>query len=392
MIRALALCSAVATALAAAFGAPAILRAQTPQQSQTSDDPARLARQASTDLAVALANLDQADKASDRVAALTQTIEAYEKGLSAFRMALRRAAIRQRAIGLEFAAKRDRIERILAVMMSKQSQTTPLLLVHPAGPVGAARSGIILADITPALQAEATTLRRQLQEVTLLTNLQKSAETTLQQGLRGLQKARTKLSQAISDRVDLPRRVIDDPAQLRALTSSSETLGAFAGGLTESPADGDTSNLASFSAQQGRLPLPLRGTVLRDFNEADAAGVRRPGILVAARPRSLVTAPWASTIRYAGPLLDYANVMILEPAAGYLMVFAGLAEVYGKTGQVIPAGTPVGLMGGEDASVGAFLTQAAEGSGTEQSETLYIEIRVGTNPVNPSQWFAVNKE
>lgn len=74
------------------------------------------------------------------------------------------------------------------------------------------------------------------------------------------------------------------------------------------------------------------------------------------------------------------------------MVLAGLAEVYGKTGQVIPADTPVGLMGGEDTSVGAFLTQAAEGSGAEQSETLYIEMRVGTDPVDPSQWFALNKE
>lgn len=390
MIRAAAFCAALAAALAAPAPAPAEApQGPAPSRAPGSrEDPAGLARQAARDLAVALANLDQADQASDRVAALTQTIQAYEKGLSAFRVALRRAAIRQRAIALDFAAKRERIEKVLAAMMSIRPQSTPLMLLHPAGPLGTARSGIILADITPALQAEAQELRGRLQELAVLTGLQKSAQETLREGLRGLQQARTRLSQAISDRVDLPQRVIDDPAQLRALRASAETLDAFASGLTESKSTAP----AGFSAQKGRLPLPLSGTVLRGFNEADAAGVRRPGILLAARPRALVTAPWASTIRYAGPLLNYANVMILEPAAGYLMVFAGLAEVYGKTGQVIPAGTPVGLMGGQDANLGAFLTQATEGSGARQSETLYIEIRVGKDPVNPSQWFAMNKE
>jgi len=378
MIRALALC--LTALLTLTPGAPLWAAGD--------EAPAEIARRASRDLAVALASLDQADKASDRVAALTQTIHAYESGLTAFREALRRAAIRQRAIRLSLDAKRDRIERIVAVMMTMEPQSAPLLLLHPTGPVGTARSAMMLSEITPALQSEAATLRAQLDELAVLTSLQNAATDTLEANLQGLQTARTKLSQAISDRTDLPQRVIDDPAQMRALVASAETLAAFASGLTES----DTLGVASFTDMRGALPLPVAGTILRGFDEADAAGVRRPGILIAARPRALVSAPWPSTIRYAGPLLDYGNVMILEPAGGYLLVLAGLAEVYGKTGQVIPTDTPVGLMGGEDASVGAFLTQAAEGSGAEQSETLYIEMRVGTEPVDPSQWFALNKE
>ncbi len=351
-------------------------------------DPAEIARRASRDLAVALASLDQADKASDRVAALTQTIHAYENGLTAFREAMRRAAIRKRTVALSLEGKRERIERLVSVMMTMKPQSAPLLLLHPSGPLGTARSGMMLSEITPALQAEAAGLRQQLDELSVLSALQASATTTLEQSLAGLQLARTKLSQAISDRTDLPRRVIDDPAQMRALVASAETLKAFASGLTESDSDG----VASFTDMRGALRLPVIGTVLRGFNEADAAGVRRPGLVIAAQPRALVSTPWPSTIRYAGPLLDYGNVMILEPAGGYLLVLAGLAEVYGKTGQVIPADTPVGLMGGEDTSVDAFLTQAAEGSGAQQSETLYIEMRVGSEPVDPSQWFALNKE
>jgi murein hydrolase activator len=89
------------------------------------------------------------------------------------------------------------------------------------------------------------------------------------------------------------------------------------------------------------------GTVLRRAGEADAAGVRRPGIALATRPR-----PWSprhgpGTIRYRGPLLDYGNVMILEPGQGYLLV-SGRAwhAVMVEVGDVVAQGAPLGLMGG----------------------------------------------
>ena len=61
-------------------------------------DAADLAKLAAEDLAAAFLSLKDADKADDRVSALTQTIRAYEDGLTVFRSALRTAAIRERAI------------------------------------------------------------------------------------------------------------------------------------------------------------------------------------------------------------------------------------------------------------------------------------------------------
>ena len=350
--------------------------------------PAELAQLAAEDLAAAFLSLKDAEKADDRVSALTQTIRAYEDGLTVFRAALRAVAIRERAIEKDFAAKRDRIERMLGVMQTIENTAAPLLLMHPSGPIGTARSGMILSEVTPALQAEAEELKAQLNEVVLLRGLQESSLQSLEEGLSGVQEARTKLSQAVSQRTDLPRRFVENPEQLRNLVDSAQTLEAFASALKESPDD----DVATFASARGTLPLPVQGQLLRRFNEADAAGVRRPGILLATRARALVAAPWPSTIRYAGPLLDYGNVMILEPAGGYLMVLAGLSEVYGEVGQVVPADTPLGLMGGANQKAGAFLADAAEGSGGRRAETLYIELRVGEGPVDPSQWFALNKE
>ena len=136
------------------------------------------------------------------------------------------------------------------------------------------------------------------------------------------------------------------------------------------------------------LPLPVNGTLLRRYNEADAAGVRRPGLLLATRPLSIVTTPWPATIRYRGPLLDYGNVIILEPSSGYLLVLTGLNRVYGEIGEVLPAGGPVGLMGGDAPENSDFLSLSGQQGGSERTETLYIELRHGKKTVDPEQWFA----
>jgi septal ring factor EnvC (AmiA/AmiB activator) len=85
-------------------------------------------------------------------------------------------------------------------------------------------------------------------------------------------------------------------------------------------------------------------------------------------------------VRYRGPLLDYGNVMILEPARGYLMVIAGLGTVYGATGDVLDAGGPIGLM--PEAPAGR-----AQSGGAERSETLYVELRQDGETLDPLEWF-----
>jgi septal ring factor EnvC (AmiA/AmiB activator) len=102
----------------------------------------------------------------------------------------------------------------------------------------------------------------------------------------------------------------------------------------------------------------------------------------------MVTSPAAATIRYRGPLLDYGNVVILEPAPDLLIVIAGLAELFGETGTVIPAGAPVGLMGGTTPAAADILHESVTGTGDLRPETLYIEVRDGDAPVNPADWFA----
>lgn len=344
------------------------------------DDAAR----ASAQLQEAVAGLDAAVDASDRVAALTQTIKAYENGLAALREALRQAELRDTQLTLQFQTKRDRIAQLLGVLGRLDAEPGPLLLLHPAGPLGTVRSGMLLADVTPALQIEVDDLKAQLTELADLGRLQAAAGVTLADGLRAAQIARSSLSQAISDRTELPRRFTEDPAVLRGLLESADTLEAFASGLAL-----DDSSTPGFADAKGRLDLPALGTVLLRPGETDARGVTRPGVTLSTRTNALVTSPWAATIRYRGPLLDYGNVMIIEPGEGYLMILAGLDQVYGEVGEVIAKGAALGLMGGAQAELSDLTALAKEGSGGRETETLYLELRQGAEPVDPMAWFTV---
>lgn len=349
---------------------------------------AEAALAASDRLAAAAELLAGAERQRDRVAALTETVRAYEDGLAALRDGLRQAAIRQRSIETRLNSEAEDVAQLLAVLQTMGRAPAPILLLHPSGPLGTARSGMMLADVTPALQTRVEELRIQLEEVALLRQLQEKAAETLNEGLEGAQTARAALTAAISDRTDLPRRFTEDPVQTALLMASTETLEAFATGLTLDDAADPNVAAPDSSARMGELSLPVQGSILRGFEEADAAGVVRPGWVIATRPRALVTTPVAATLRFRGPLLDYGNVVIIEPAPGTLFVIAGLAEVFGEAGEVLPEGSPIGLVGGEVPASDEILTESAEAAAPIQTETLYLEVRDGQGPVNPADWFA----
>ncbi len=357
-----------------------------PSGAQT--DYAQDARAAAERLDQAALSLGNAKGARDRVKALSETLRAYEDGLGAMREGLRRASIREQRILRELQAREGEIAQLLGVLQGLERTPTPVMLLHPDGPMGTARAGMILADVAPALTRKADELRAKLDEVTTLRQLQQGAVATLQKGLNGVQEARAALSQAVADRVDLPRRFTENAVKTGILIASTETLEGFASGLSEIADNEIAGSLPDISHRLGNLVLPVQGRILYRAGEADAAGIRRPGIVMVTRPRALVTTPAAATIRYRGPLLDYGNVMILEPQSDMLLVIAGLDVVYGNIGEVLPSGAPIGLMGGQEAEIGAIVQQvSAIATGNERSETLYIEVRQGNTPVDPETWF-----
>lgn len=353
---------------------------------------AERARAAMEMLETASTQLKEAQSARDRVRALTRTIQAFEEGLSALRSGLRQAAVREQQLSAKLQARDAEIADFLVVLQRMNARPSPVALLHPAGPTGTARAGMLLAEMTPALNARAVDLRRDLADLKALRGLQTDAAERLSEGLREVQEARTTLNQAIAERTELPMRFTNDPVREAILIASTQTLASFANGLDQVVTDEDAAAPLSLAGNKGDLPLPVLGIQLHGAGEKDAAGIARPGIIIATLPRAIVTNPVAATIRYTGPLLDLGQVVILEPQAGVLFVLAGLDTVYGSAGEVIDAGAPLGLMGDAKAENRPELSTDGDDTGTERSETLYIEVRQENSPEDPSLWFRTDKD
>ncbi|MCC5992903.1 MAG: peptidoglycan DD-metalloendopeptidase family protein [Rhodobacteraceae bacterium] len=346
-------------------------------------DPAGRAMAAAQALEAATAQLTEAQSARAQVEALSLTIRSYEDGLGALRTGLRDVRLREAELAQHFDARSAEVTRLLSVLAVLERIDPVAGILHPDGALEAARAAQLVGEVAPSLAREITTLRADLEELRAVRRARQYGLLALEQGLEAVQEARIALAQAIADRGPLPKRLVDAPEKLAMLARDAQTLDELAGELASASSAMLDAPIASFRAAHGTLELPVRATVLRRFNQPDALGIGRPGLVLAAAPEALVTAPWSGTVRYAGPLVGQGQVVILEPAESMLMVMAGLGDLMVEHGEILPRHAPLGTMPADDAA--ATLPVAEAGS---RSQTLYFELREGGNPIDPQPWFA----
>jgi septal ring factor EnvC (AmiA/AmiB activator) len=345
------------------------------------------ARQAQQSLDNAWDRLERSRSAKDRISALTDAILSFEESLSLARDSLRQISVLEARAQQKLSVEEEAYAELIGVLLSIDKSPIQAELLHPDGPMATARGGMLIADLLPALEEKVQSLRSDLEAARYLSELQYQVTLDLQAGLVALQETRAALGRAIADRDDLPKRFVEDPAQTAILLAAADTLDIFADGLSLIAKNEAERSLPDITTRKGTLPMPVQGKVIRYFNEADAAGIKRPGIVVATSDNALVRTPTAATIRYRGPLLDYGLVSILEPQQDILYILAGLSTVYGDIGEVLPAGSPVGLMGMSEIFDEKNLIGTLNESGGLRGETIYIEVRVNKAPENPLTWF-----
>lgn len=331
--------------------------------------------------------LERSKTAKDRISALTAAILSFEQSLGLARDSLRQISVLEARAIQNLFVEEEAYAELIGVLLSIDKSPIQAELLHPNGPMATARGGMLISDLLPALEEKVQSLRRDLDAARYLADLQSQVSLDLQAGLVALQETRAALGRAIADRDDLPKRFVEDPAQTAILLAAADTLDIFADGLSMIAFNEAEGSLPDITTRKGTLPLPVQGKVIRYFNEADAAGIKRPGIVIATTNNALVRTPTAATIRYRGPLLDYGLVSILEPQKDILYILAGLSTVYGDIGEVLPAGSPVGLMGTSENIDKKNLIETINDDGGLRGETIYIEVRVNKAAENPLVWF-----
>lgn len=328
--------------------------------------------------------LEAASSTPDQVAALGRAIEAYDAALSVLRDGVAEAAGREQAIGVDLSDRRQEISRLLAALETMSRTPQPAQAMHPLGPIGAAQAAAMMSHLTPALQEQASKLTDELASLQAARKLRTEGEMSLHAGLATLTSAQERLSEAIARA---------NPGQPGPESPSATMLARDALTLTDLAATLARSASAAPPASappDGPSPYawPADGTVLRHYNEPDAARVRHPGIVLAASPFALVSAPADALVRYAGPFLEYGYVVVLEPDPRTMIVLAGLAQLRVETGAPVRRGELLGVLGGRTPNVEEYVMLPDSETGTEAGETLYIEVRRDRGPIDPEPLFA----
>lgn len=340
--------------------------------------PAQHAEAAARALEAATLQMQNATAGRTQIDALTQTLHAYEEGLLALREGLRDVQLRESALTRQFATRSDELTRLLSIIMATARIDDTLALVHPEGALQTARADMLLAEMAPPLARDVARLREDLEDLRAMRRARQFGHLALEQGLSAAQDARVALAQAIADRGPLPKRLVDDPDMLDALARDVSTLDEFAASFSARSAISAESSVIPLQSAKGALALPVRASVLRRFNQPDAADIARPGLVLATLPDALVTTPWSATVRYAGPLAGQGNVVILEPAEAILFVMVGLGTLMVETGAIVAQGAVMGSMPP---------STAPANEGGNRTRTLYFEMREGGFPIDPEPWF-----
>ncbi|HET9606584.1 MAG TPA: peptidoglycan DD-metalloendopeptidase family protein [Nitrospira sp.] len=128
---------------------------------------------------------------------------------------------------------------------------------------------------------------------------------------------------------------------------------------------------------KGGLPWPAEGSVLTYFGRQKHPTfntyVQRKGIEIRTLEGSAIHAVMAGTVVYADWLKGYGLVIILDHANGFFSLYAHASKILTSVGAVVGSGQAIGETGD---------------TGMTGENTLYFELREGTEPVDPLQWLA----
>ncbi len=163
----------------------------------------------------------------------------------------------------------------------------------------------------------------------------------------------------------------------RMLNELNESARRLAKIIEESRIKGASSEDRRFLSRRGKLIWPVNGRVKIPFgyhkDPLTGVPVFRSGIYILTEENATVSAVSSGRVAYTGELKGYGKVIIITHGGDYHTVYANLAEIFLKPGDIIVEKQAIGRTG--ESSI-------VEGTG------LYFEIRYKGKPLDPLQWLS----
>jgi len=133
-------------------------------------------------------------------------------------------------------------------------------------------------------------------------------------------------------------------------------------------------NAPRIKLDKNALLVPVSGKLVRDYG-ADTGAGPATGLTYQAAPNARVIAPCSGTVVFADTFRSFGPMIILDCGNSVHFVLAGLAKLDVQVGRSLRAGEPVGTMPDWTDTTAA-------------RPALYLELRRGGQPINPTPFLA----
>lgn len=383
------LCAALLTAQA--VGAPAFA-ADKPSAADIKKAEAEKAAalRKSQALARQAADAEKEAKAlADKLVAAAAEERRFEAAASDAEVRLQILSEAAEAAKAQLYSDRQALQSVLAALMAYSRQRPPAIAAHESRAQDAVRAAILLGAIEPELQKRSRTLAKQIDDLTKLRADEAMQAKTLAIAEGELSAKKAEIMAMIAQKRALQAKLSVESKKFAAdaakAAAKAQSLRDLVAAVARSAVQKASTALGSkpsfepgmrFSAYRGKLSPPAAGPFVKRFGQLQPAGDKSQGIFIQTRRRAQVSAPFDGRIEFAGPWRSYGGVVILSVGEGYVIVLAGLSDVFGVVGQEVLAGEPLGEMTDRR-------TPAPE---------LYLELRRNGAPIDPGPWLKAAKK
>lgn len=315
-----------------------------------------------------------------KMVAAAGSIQEQEESLSRLEQKFSEFEAQQALMKKRLDIRKVQKMHLLAALQSLAFKPTEALLAQPMAPQDTLRSALLLREAVPRLEYSTEGLRKDLNRIASLTTAIRAQYAQIKTMAKRLDEKRRDMNKLIEKKSQLQTAFASESSRAK---DRAETLAKQAGDLKELLAklEADSRSRAAvrkkqeiptgaFMSAKGRIPYPVKGTVVKKYGELTEAGISSKGIMIATRANAQVISPYDGTVLFAGPFRGYGQLVIIEHGDGYHTLLAGIGRLDTSVGQSLLAGEPVGIMV------------------AETKPTLYIELRKNGQPINPAGWLA----
>lgn len=211
---------------------------------------------------------------------------------------------------------------------------------------------------------------------------QAAASADLDRQIAAAQTAAQTANQAAAHEQILAQQAAAKADNLRALLANLAAQRAQAAKLAAEHAAKTSRESADLAARMAAAPkidlgknallAPVSGKLVREFG-ADTGAGPATGLTYEAAPNARIIAPCSGEVVFADTFRSFGPMVILDCGNNVHFVLAGLAKLNVKVGRDLRAGEPIGTMPDWNET-------------TTTKPALYLELRRGGQPINPTPY------